>query len=112
MGNVALTHPERELWPGMTKQALAEYWSAVAGRALPGLARRPLAIVRCPEGIGGQHFFQKHGHGTLPSAIRQGEADGQPYLVIDDADGLIAMAQISAIELHAWGASEADTDAP
>ena len=107
VGNVALTHPERELWPGVTKQALAEYWSAVAGRALPGLARRPLAIVRCPEGIGGQHFFQKHGHGTLPSAIRQGEADGQPYLVIDDADGLIAMAQISAIELHAWGASEA-----
>ncbi len=108
VGNVALTHPERELWPGITKQDLAEYWDAVADHALPGLARRPLAIVRCPEGIGGEHFFQKHGHGTLPSAVRQGEADGQPYLAIDDADGLIAMAQISAIELHAWGSTEAD----
>jgi bifunctional non-homologous end joining protein LigD len=108
VGNITLTHPDRELWPGITKQALAEYWQAVAGQALAGLARRPLAIVRCPEGIGGEHFFQKHGHGTLPSAVRQGEADSQPYLVIDNADGLIAMAQISAIELHAWGASEAD----
>ncbi|HET7882596.1 MAG TPA: DNA ligase D, partial [Acetobacteraceae bacterium] len=107
VGNISLTHPERELWPGITKRALAEYWAAVAEQALPGLARRPLAIVRCPEGIGGQHFFQKHGHGSLPSTIRQGEADEQPFLALDDADGLIAMAQISAIELHAWGASEA-----
>ena len=108
VGNIELTHPDRELWPGITKRDLAEYWNTVAEYALPGLARRPLAVVRCPEGIGGQRFFQKHGHGTLPSAVRQGEADGQPYLVIDDADGLIAMAQISAIELHPWGATEAD----
>jgi bifunctional non-homologous end joining protein LigD len=107
VGKIALTHPDRELWPGITKQALAEYWEAVADHALPGLAQRPLAILRCPEGIGGEQFFQKHGHGSLPSAIRQGEADRQPFLAIDDADGLIAMAQISAIELHAWGASEA-----
>ena len=108
VGGVTLSHPDRELWPGITKQDLAEYWAAIADHALPGLAARPLAIVRCPEGIGGEQFFQKHGHGTLPSAVRQGEADGQPYLAIDDADGLIAMAQISAIELHAWGAKEAD----
>lgn len=108
VGGISLTHPDRELWPGITKQELAEYWQAVADHALPGLARRPLAIVRCPEGIGGEHFFQKNGHGTLPSAIRQGDASGSPYLAIDDEDGLIAMAQISAIELHAWGATEAD----
>ena len=105
---VTLTHPDRELWPGITKQHLAEYWQAVAQHALPGLAHRPLAIVRCPEGIAGQHFFQKHGHGTLPDGIRSGEAADAPYLAIDDVHGLIAMAQISAIELHAWGASEAD----
>jgi bifunctional non-homologous end joining protein LigD len=108
VGNIELSHPDRELWPGITKQELAEYWKGVADHALPGLAQRPLAIVRCPEGIAGQHFFQKHGHGTLPAAIRQGEAAGQPYLVIDDVDGLAAMAQISGIELHAWGAMEAD----
>jgi len=105
---VTLTHPDRELWPGITKQQLAEYWQAVAEHALPGLAHRPLAIVRCPEGIGGEHFFQKHGHGTLPDGIRSGKAAGAPYLAIDDVHGLVAMAQISAIELHAWGATEAD----
>ena len=108
VGGVSLSHPDRELWPGITKQDLAEYWAAVAVHALPGLAGRPLAILRCPEGIAGEQFFQKHGHGTLPSPVRQGEAGGQPYLAIDDAEGLIAMAQISAIELHAWGAKEAD----
>jgi bifunctional non-homologous end joining protein LigD len=107
VGNIALTHPDRELWPGITKQQLAEYWSTIAEHALPGLAHRPLAIVRCPEGIGGEHFFQKHGH-AMPAAIRTGGAGGQPFLAIDDADGLIAMAQMSAIELHAWGATEAD----
>ncbi|MGC1408793.1 MAG: non-homologous end-joining DNA ligase, partial [Acetobacteraceae bacterium] len=112
VGNIELTHPDRELWPGITKRDLAEYWKAVADHALPGLTRRPLSVVRCPDGIGGQRFFQKHGHGTLPSAVRQGEADGQPYLAIDDADGLIAMAQISAIELHPWGATEADPQHP
>ena len=108
---VNVTHPDRELWPGITKQHLAEYWQAVADHALPGLIHRPLAIVRCPEGIAGEHFFQKHGHGTLPDGIRSGEAEGAPYLAIDDLHGLVAMAQISAIELHAWGASEADPHA-
>jgi bifunctional non-homologous end joining protein LigD len=107
IAGVAMTHPERELWPGVTKQQLAEYWVAVAEHALPGLARRPLAIVRCPEGIEGQHFFQKHTHGTMPKEIRDGEVEGAPYLAIDDVAGLVAMAQVSAIELHAWGASEA-----
>jgi bifunctional non-homologous end joining protein LigD len=108
VGGVALTHPDRELWPGITKQDLAEYWLAVADHALPGLARRPLAVVRCPTGIAGEHFLQKHGHGALPSAIREGEVARSPYLAIDGADGLVAMAQMSAIELHAWGAKEAD----
>jgi bifunctional non-homologous end joining protein LigD len=112
VGNIVLTHPDRQLWPGITKQALAEYWEAVAQHALPDLGRRPLAVVRCPEGIGGEQFFQKQSHGTLPSAIRQGHASGQPYLAIDDVDGLIAMAQVSAIELHAWGATEHDPTHP
>jgi bifunctional non-homologous end joining protein LigD len=85
-----------------------QYWQAVADHALPGLAHRPLAIVRCPEGVDGEHFFQKHGHGTMPPGIRDGTADKAPYLAIDGLQGLVAMAQMSAIELHVWGATEAD----
>ena len=105
---VTLTHPDRELWPGITKRDLVEYWQSVAKHALPGLAHRPLAIVRCPEGVDGEHFFQKHGHGTMPPGIRDGVADKAPFLAIDGLQGLVAMAQMSAIELHVWGATEAD----
>jgi bifunctional non-homologous end joining protein LigD len=105
---VTLTHPERELWPGITKRDLVTYWQAVADHALPGLAHRPLAIVRCPDGVDGEHFFQKHGHGTMPAGIRDGTADKAPFLAIDGLQGLVAMAQMSAIELHVWGATEAD----
>jgi bifunctional non-homologous end joining protein LigD len=105
---VTLTHPDRALWPGITKRDLAEYWQAVAVWALPGLTHRPLAIVRCPEGVDGEHFFQKHGHGTMPPGIREGTADKAPFLAIDGLQGLVAMAQMSAIELHVWGATEDD----
>jgi bifunctional non-homologous end joining protein LigD len=105
---VTLTHPDRALWPGITKRDLVAYWQAVADHALPGLAKRPLAVVRCPEGVEGEHFFQKHGHGTMPPGVRDGTADKAPYLAIDGLQGLVAMAQMSAIELHVWGASEAD----
>jgi bifunctional non-homologous end joining protein LigD len=100
------------LWPGITKRDLAEYWRAVAAAALPEIAARPLAVVRCPGGIDGPHFFQKHAHAGLPAAVRAGQAQGHPYLAIDGADGLVAMAQIAAVELHAWGATEADPAHP
>jgi bifunctional non-homologous end joining protein LigD len=104
---VQITHPDRQLWPGVSKKDLAEYWQAVSVVALQGIAKRPLSILRCPDGIDGkEQFFQKNGHGVFPPVIRQGSASKQPYLAIDDLEGLVAMAQMSAIELHAWGADE------
>jgi bifunctional non-homologous end joining protein LigD len=108
VGGIEITHADRELWPGISKQALAEYWTAVAAQALPEIAGRPLALLRCPDGIDGQRFFQKHGGKGLPPAIRDGEAEGQPWLAVADLDGLLACAQMSAIELHGWGATLAD----
>ena len=106
---VTVTHPDRELWPGITKQHLAEYWQAVADHALPGLAHRPAGHRALP----GRHrrasiSSRSTAMARCPTAIRSGEAAGAPYLAIDDMHGLVAMAQISAIELHAWGATEAD----
>ena len=114
VGGVRITHPDRELWPGVTKRILAEYWQAVAAVALPGIADRPLSILRCPEGIddGKERFFQKNGHGVLPPAIRSGSASKQPFLAVDGVEGLLSLAQMSAIELHPWGAPETDPTRP
>ncbi|MCI0752612.1 DNA ligase D [Teichococcus vastitatis] len=111
-GEPALSHPEKPLWPGITKADLALYWRDVAPHALPELAGRPLAVLRCPDGIAGQHFFQKHAMRGQPEALRAGDHGGAPYLVLDDVNGLIACAQLAAIELHAWGAREDDPDHP
>jgi bifunctional non-homologous end joining protein LigD len=108
VGGIRLTHPDRELWPGITKRDLADYWLKVAEHALPEIAGRPLALVRCPDGIDGEHFFQKHARKGFPEAIRAGESGGAPWLAVDDAAGLVACAQQAAIELHAWGAAGAD----
>jgi bifunctional non-homologous end joining protein LigD len=107
-GAVKLTHPDRELWPGISKQMLADYWAAVAPAALHELAKRPLALVRCPDGVDGQHFFQKHAMKGMQNQFREGDQDGAPYLTFDDADGLQAAAQMAAIELHSWGSAVAD----
>lgn len=103
-----VSHADKELWPGVTKGDLAAYWRAVAPQALPELAGRPLALLRCPDGIDGPHFFQKHSHAGFPPQIRAGETDGAPFLAIDDLDGLLAAVQVAAIELHAWSAAGAD----
>ena len=112
VGSVALSHADRALWPGISKADLARYWQAVAAVALPGIAKRPLALLRCPDGIDGQRFFQKHGAAGLPASLRGEEAPEGPYLALDDEAGLLACAQIAAIELHAWGAREDDPSRP
>ena len=105
---VTISHPDKELWPGITKQMLADYWRQVAPAALPGLAGRPLALVRCPDGFDGQQFFQKHAMKGMQRQFREAEQDGAPYLTFDDQDGLEAAAQMAAIELHSWGSTAAD----
>jgi bifunctional non-homologous end joining protein LigD len=103
-----ITSPAKELWSGITKLELADYWSAVAEFALPELANRPLAILRGPDGIGGGLFFQKNLYSGFPLQVRGGVASGHPYLTVGDAAGLRALAQMSALEVHAWGSSLAD----
>ena len=113
LAGVRLTHPEKMLYPDakITKRDLADYYLAHAERILPHIVGRPLSIVRCPEGVEGQRFFQKHpGMGT-PAAlarvkIRENKGVAE-YLMVEDAAGLVALAQICALEIHVWG-SRAD----
>ena len=93
MDGVRLTHPDRVLWPGdgappVTKQDLAAYWRSMSALALPGIAFRPLAFVRCPDGIEGEHFFQKHASKGMPAPLHEGSCDGAPYLALEGESGL------------------------
>jgi bifunctional non-homologous end joining protein LigD len=103
-----LTNPGRLLWPeqGVTKQGLAEFYAEIADWILPHIAGRPLSLLRCPEGIAAQCFFQKHAWAGLGDAVRRVAVpnDEQPMLVIDDLAGLLELVQASVLEIHPWGA--------
>jgi bifunctional non-homologous end joining protein LigD len=107
---VALTHPDRVLDPesGHTKADLARYYETVAERMLPHVAGRPLMLVRCPEGLAGPCFFQKHpSQAVAPPlrGVRIRERKGpSTYLVADDPAGVLALVQMAALEIHVWGA--------
>ena len=115
---VRLTHPERVIYPAedLTKLDLARYWAAIAASALPHLAQRPLSLLRCPEGIGGGCFFQKHGGVGVPAAIGHvdvPEKDGvKAHLVINDLAGLLSLVQMGVIEIHPWGSTVRKLETP
>ncbi len=106
---IRLTHPDKILYPeqGLTKKDLAEYYTQIARWALPEMVRRPLTLVRCPEGIEGECFFQKHLGEDAPEEIRsvsieEKEGKGR-YPFIEDLNGLLSLVQLGALEIHAWG---------
>ncbi len=116
-GGPRLTHPDRVLWPeaGITKRALADYLAAAAPRLLPHLSGRPLVLLRAPGGIHGARFFQRHPGGGLGPAIRRIVLPGvaeKPLIGVDSAEGLVALAQAGALEVHPWGSRLDDIERP
>jgi bifunctional non-homologous end joining protein LigD len=117
---IRLTHPDKVLDPtsGLTKDGLARYYAAIAPHMLPHIAERPLSLVRCPDGIGKQSFFQKHVNRTLPSLIEsvdvvdQKTGKSEPYITLSTAEALIALAQSNVIEIHAWGSRNRSLEKP
>jgi bifunctional non-homologous end joining protein LigD len=108
---IKLTSPDKVLYPevGVTKLDLARYYETIAPYILPYVVNHPISLVRCPEGIDGESFFQRHAMKGMSDAIKQipisGGESKKPYLYIDDEAGLFGLVQISTVEIHDWGVS-------
>jgi bifunctional non-homologous end joining protein LigD len=116
---VRLTHPDKVLFPdaGVTKAELAAYLDMAAERMGPHLYGRPVSLVRAPDGVGKQTFFQKHAMAGAPKEIETTpitESDGKKenYLTLPNAAALVSCAQISALEFHLWGSRNKDLEHP
>ena len=116
---VAISSRERVIFPdsGQTKGQLADYYAAIAPLMLPFAARRPISLVRCPQGRAKKCFFQKHDSGSFGAhvhhvPIREKDGSHEDYLYVEDAAGLLECVQMGTIEFHGWGARSSDVEAP
>ena len=115
---INLSNPDRIIYPemGITKRALAEYYVDIAEWILPHLEKRPLTLVRCPEGWEKECFYQKHLGDTAPNVLRSipiVEKNGSEYYsVLENVAGLIALVQIGVLEIHVWGSREDELEKP
>jgi bifunctional non-homologous end joining protein LigD len=109
--DVPITHPDRVYFaePKVTKADLVDYLVAVRSWLEPHVVGRPVMLLRCPEGLSGSCFFQRHPTAATSRAIGRAalERTGAQVLVLDSYRSVVAAAASGALELHIWG-SRAD----
>jgi bifunctional non-homologous end joining protein LigD len=115
----ALTSPDRIVYPDIraTKRQVYEYYLEVGDRVLREIGGRLLSVVRCPDGIEGPRFFQKHaaagfGKAVKRKKVREAGGDTKEYFYVEDITGLMNLVQMNAIELHPWGSRVDDLERP
>jgi bifunctional non-homologous end joining protein LigD len=115
---IKITHPDRLVFPSLkfTKADLAGYYDQVSDWMLPHVANRPLTLVRCPDGVEKQCFYQRHlGMGASPGELKLFErlrSSKGKYLYLDSKAGILSAVQNGAVEFHTWGASVPNPKCP
>ncbi len=116
---IKISNPERVIFPDadITKGELFDYQEKVGPLMLPWAGKRPLSLVRCPQGLSEKCFFQKHnadsfGKSVLSIPIREKDGSTEDYLFVEDVAGLLACVQMGSIEFHGWGSSNQDVEKP
>ncbi len=117
---IIISKPGKALWPAddgapeVTKLDLAHYLEAAGPWMLEHLKGRPCSIIRAPDGMASEQFFQRHAGPGLSDLVKRVtvEGDRKPYLQFDSVEALIAMAQIAALEFHPWNCAPNEPQVP
>lgn len=114
---VKVTNPDRVIDPstGLKKLDLVRYYESVAEWMLPHLKDRPVSLVRGPQGVTGQLFFQKHPETRMPGLTELDPAlwpGHEALLSVDSTEALVAAAQMNVIEFHTWNSTVQRIDEP
>lgn len=97
LSGVKLTNPGKLLYPdvGVTKLDLVKFFVEIGDWILPHLVNRPLSLVRCPDGVTGEAFYQKHAGPEIPAVVRRTKLVGHgsdEFLFVNDLKGLVSLA--------------------